>query len=135
MPTIQEGELLIDNVLFQAKTFLADAGEFFPFGSVIDRDGNLKPVGIYFGDDHPQSTEVLERIEQAIIDGLKKHDYRIAAIGLDVAINTRINTVLERKDAVEIRIYELDTPQHKKFYYTYEKNESGYTLIEHKLNS
>ena len=133
MPTIQEGELLIDNVLFQAKTFLADAGEFFPFGSVIDRDGNLKPVGIYFGDDHPQSTEVLERLEKVIIEGVKKHDYRIAAIGLDVAINTCTDNVSVKKDAIEIRLYDLDAPDHKNFYYSYEKDGSCYTFTEHKF--
>jgi hypothetical protein len=117
---------LTDTVLSQAVFFLNDADEFYPFGSVIDKDQKIKPVGIYFGEEYPDSTDVLNRLEDAIKEGITKKDYLSAAIGLDVYINTKIENRIEKRTALELRLYNNDT--YTTSYFLYFKKDGKYTL-------
>lgn len=80
----QEIERLLENITNQAKHFLAEAGEFYPFGSVIKPDGKLVPLGVYLENDHPDSNQVLQILEQSIKTRLARKEAIAAGIGLDV---------------------------------------------------
>jgi hypothetical protein len=76
-------------MLGQAKALLEKADEFYPFGAAIDKNENINAVGVYWGEENPDSSEVLTRLEQALNHGMSVHDYLVAAIGLDV-LSTQI---------------------------------------------
>jgi hypothetical protein len=38
-------------------------GEFYPFGSVIKKDKTINPVVYYDGNEHPNSEELIEKLE------------------------------------------------------------------------
>ena len=47
--------LLVDSILQQAKYFLEQAGEFYPFASIIDKENNLRPVSLHSEEEYPDS--------------------------------------------------------------------------------
>ncbi len=69
--TDQHYQQLIDALMAQAKYFLDEAGEFYPYGSVLDVDLQIRPVGFYSGEEYPEATEVLMQLETAVKEGLK----------------------------------------------------------------
>lgn len=99
-------EALTDSVLQQAKLFLEDADEFYPLGSVIDRNQVLKPVSFYPGEEYPEAVEGLSKLQEAIKQGIAKGDYIGAAIGVDVYIRLDNPPAREKCEALELRIYQ-----------------------------
>jgi hypothetical protein len=97
-----EKDQLIQVTLAQAKYFLGEANEFFPFATIIDRDYEIKPTGIYFGEEYPSSVSVLQALEKNLLDGISSGIYNSGAIGLDVFVTSPDNI---KKTGVEIRLY------------------------------
>jgi hypothetical protein len=93
---------LIDNIMDQARCFLTDGGEFYPFGSVIKPDRSIVPLGVYLENDHPDSTEVLQILEESIKSRLLKREAIVAGIGLDVLYKPAGES--EKIDALKIMI-------------------------------
>jgi hypothetical protein len=121
----KEYERLKENVILQARYFLENADEFYPFGAAIDKNYELKPIGIYFGEEYPSCVDVFNRLENALKDGIKKNHYLLAAIGMDVYI-----TVDKKKQtALEIIVYNEDTV--KKYHYIYSKSGDKYIFQQH----
>ena len=122
---MDEMNKLTNSILSQAKYFLDDAGEFYPFATVIDGNKNIKPVGIYFGKENPDPTEVLKRLEDTIRKGIERKDYICAAIGVDIYINVKKEEGDEKKEALEIRLYAQNTYTVNRFHY-YKKDGEFY---------
>jgi hypothetical protein len=99
-------EKLRDVIIDQAKYFLAKAAEFYPFGAMINREGEVVPLGIKLDNDHPQSQEVIEILEKAIIPKLKNGEAKLAGIGTDVFYKPIDGA--ERKSAIQVRILEVN---------------------------
>src|ERR1700712_684352 len=93
---------LVANIIDQAKHFLTKAGEYYPFGSVIKSDGSLVPLGVYLENDHPDSSEVLQILQETIKLRLTKKETIVAAIGLDVLYQPAGESV--KKDALKIMV-------------------------------
>lgn len=127
-PSKEAIKALTDSILSQAAFFLNEADEFYPFGAVIDKNQKIKPVGIYFGEEFPDSTEVLNRLEAAIKEGLIKNDYLSAAIGVDIYINTKTEKGIEKKTALELRLYNNNS--YSSSYFLYFKKDGKY-ILEH----
>lgn len=127
--TKEKMQVVIDNILLQAKLYLADADEFYPFGTVIDNEHNIKPVSYYGGEEFPDSTELLEKLEEVIKAGIAKSDYLVAAIGVDVFLT--VNS--EKKTALQIRFYSSDSAL--KLYFIYYKKDGKYFFEPHNLES
>lgn len=110
-------EKLIKVIKEQVQMFLLDAGEFYPFGSCIDENNKIKTVGVFFEDEHPSSLEVISLLEKNMRTGTQNGVYKIAAIAIDVTINENSMD----QDAIEIRIFEKDNREYKKYikYNTY----------------
>jgi hypothetical protein len=64
-------EDLRDIILNLAKYFLSNAGEFYPFGAVINKKDEIVPLGVQLENDHPKPHEVIEVLERVIISKLK----------------------------------------------------------------
>lgn len=122
-------EALKKNILDQAKYYLENANEFFPFGAAIDKNDDLKPFGIYFGEDHPTALDVLKKLEKSLENAIENNEYLFAAIGLDIYLNTNMSKTIEKKTALEIRFYcKQSTP--KKYYFLYFKKGNKYLFEE-----
>ncbi len=52
--TDQHYQQLLDSLFAQAKYFLEEAGEFYPYGSVLDADLQIRPLGFYSGENIPK---------------------------------------------------------------------------------
>jgi hypothetical protein len=128
-PSDEKVELLANNILSQAKYYLTDAGEFYPFGAAGDQNNSIRPIGIYWGEENPKSSEVLLKLEKAIKEGVQKKLYYLGAIGIDVYINIAKNNVVEKKSAIQINIYSSDSSVTKYFLYT--KTDSDYLFECH----
>lgn len=115
-------ERLKDNIILQAKTYLNEADEFYPFASVIDINGKLIPTSVYFGEEHPLTEDVLKKLEIALKKGVDEKRYAAVAIGVDVL--TIPPGRQEKMDAIEIRIDTGDSGNIN-FYLPYEKLKSG----------
>ena len=93
---------LIDAIKKQAEVFLIDAGEFYPFGTCINKKREIIPVGTYLGNQHPSTIEVINLIEEAFKKGLHNGDYLLAALVIDVEIKENNENI----DTLEIRVFE-----------------------------
>lgn len=106
--TTQQTQDDFDDLLHTALPFaersLSERGEFFPFGAVITVDGELRTTAAHLGDEHPQSTDVLEALYEATrSDG---GALRAAAFVADVrtADGDAIRIDLEASEKASIRI-------------------------------
>lgn len=115
-------EKLKENITIQAKNYLSEFGEFYPFGAVILPNGELKPTSVYFNEEFPAKENVLKNLENALKEGVEKKLYSAVAIGVDVLT---IPPEMEKKmDAIEIRV-NLKNSFKINFYLPYEKLDSG----------
>jgi len=105
-------EKLVDVIKKQAKMFLLEAGEFYPFGSYINNKNEVVPVGASSGDDHPPSLELIDLLEKALKEHIQKGDCKLAAIAIDVAIKEHGRSF----DAIEMRFLEANKVVNKKYY-------------------
>jgi hypothetical protein len=100
----------IDNlknaIIDQAKYFLDHAGEFYPFGGVINNKDEIVPLAAATGDEHPQSQEVIDLLEKAIIEKLKNGEAKIAGICIDVTYKPRGENY--KKSAIQIKMLQSD---------------------------
>ena len=75
---------------------LTKRGEFFPYGVVMSRDGEIAMIAGYTGTEKPPSTEVLD----VLYEGLrtKAEENRGAAVVADVRLKA------ENTDAIQIEV-------------------------------
>lgn len=125
-PAVRDESKLRDNIIDQAKYFLSNAGEFFPFGAYINRKDEIIPLGVYLENDNPNSPEVLELLRRAIDLKLAMGDAKIAGIGTDVFY--RPATEVEKESAIHIQI--LQSNGEKTGYYVPYRNENGSFVYE-----
>lgn len=126
--TDQHYQRLLDSLIAQAKYFLEESGEFYPYGSVIDADLKIKPIGYYSEVEYPESTEVLNQLETAVRAGLKNGKYLAAIIGVNVLINSDGNVTTEKKSALQLRTYLKDDESVLIQYSLFEQHEDGYVF-------
>ena len=122
---MEQIEKLRDVIINQAKYFLANAGEFYPFGAMIAKDGSITPLGVQLEDDHPHPQEVIEVLESAIIKKLKNREAQFVGIGTDV--NYKPVGRIEKKSAIQIRI--LGDDKSVDYYLSY-RTENGEFIFE-----
>jgi hypothetical protein len=68
------------------KTLLERAGEFYPFGAVIRRDGKLEAVGGYDGNEKPSSQDIYQLLTQAFVSQARAGDILAMALAAHVNI-------------------------------------------------
>lgn len=104
-------EDLIQLIKNQVQTFLLNAGEFYPFGTCMDIDDQLVPVGIYLEDDHPSSLELIDMLEADFHEKIANEEYKIAVVVVDVNIKQNGFNV----DAMELRFIEPNNVVRKEY--------------------
>jgi hypothetical protein len=126
-------ELLKKNIIDQARFYLENADEFYPFGASIDNKDNLRPVSFYIEEENPSTFEVLKKLETSLKARIENRESQYAALGLNVYINTNTSDEKAKKNALEVRFFSKEINP-KKFYYFYYKNKGNY-FFEESLDS
>lgn len=87
---------LIDFMLLQAKTFLEDMNEFFPYASVLTSEGELSTVGIFNDDDVDfNAKKAIDILQSKIKSDIENGIIVIGTIGIDVLIKeTNVNAIM-----------------------------------------
>jgi hypothetical protein len=71
----------IKDILFdQAKYFLLEAGEFYPFGTVLNQYHEIVPLGVYLDDEHPSPQTVIGVLEREVLEKIISGDSIIGGI-------------------------------------------------------
>jgi hypothetical protein len=99
-------EGLRDIVIEQAKYFLEKAGEFYPFGSAVDQNGTIIPIGVQLENDFSQPHEVISFLERVMIQKLKNHEAEAVVLGTDVTYKPAGGT--EIRSAIQVRMLRSD---------------------------
>ena len=118
----EETSLLTHYMLVQAKLFLEDADEFYPFGTAIDNSKGIKPLSVFFENDNPKSSKVFNLLEKAILKYVNDGTYISAAIGMDVYVTTSG----VKRTAIQITFYSKD--ERFSEVHLYDKTEQGYSF-------
>gem|GEM_PF-2252716 len=114
---------MVQTTLAQAKLFLQDADEFYPFGTILTKENELKPCGVFLEEENPSSSQIFKLLESYVLDKLAKKECMAAVICLDVLINSDIP-----KPALDIRIYHQDIPELQHIFFLYTKEEGAYSF-------
>lgn len=97
----EESQELMDAVLPLAEKLLSEHGEFFPYGGAMTRDGKIVSVAAYDGDEHPQSSEVIDMLQKAFHTAAKNKEYKATALVYDVRVQLANG---ESSDAIAIEL-------------------------------
>jgi hypothetical protein len=104
-------EDLISLIKEQVQTFLLDGGEFYPFGTCIDKNDQFVPVSAYLDGEFPSSLELISMLEKSFKEKVEKGEYKVAAIVIDVTVKE--NGI--GYDAIEIRFFEPNNQERKQY--------------------
>ena len=77
-------EDVLNSVLPFAVEMLTQHREFFPFGGTMSADGQIVHTGGWTGEEHPESTEVIELLEKGFRAGAVRGEYKATAIVYDI---------------------------------------------------
>ncbi len=103
---MENREVLIEIIKEQVRLFLLDSGGFFPFGTCIDKQYDIKPLSAYVEDesDSPTSLSLVNLLEKHIKNELLIGNCLLGAIVIDVALKESAESI----DAVELRFFTID---------------------------
>jgi len=104
-------EKLISVIKEQVQMFLLDAGEFYPFGTCIDKDGKIKPVSAFLEGDFPSSLELISLLEKQLREGILNGNYKISVLVIDVSVKE--DNI--KYDAMELRFFEPKDVEKKQY--------------------
>lgn len=103
-----EFDRLREAIINQAKHFLENAGEFYPFGGVINDTDEIVPLAATPDpeNDYPQPQEIIDLLEKAIIDKLKTGKAKAAGVCIDVIYRPR--GAEHKKSAIQVKMLQSD---------------------------
>lgn len=111
----------------QATIFLEDAGEFFPYGTIVKSNGDIVPVGIYNDKEYLPSNEVIEILKRNLYSDITNKKAVLVGIGVDVRINIENKEgKVEKRDALMLNI-SVDGVNWTEEFYPYIINIKGKT--------
>jgi hypothetical protein len=91
---------------YPSKYFLNEAGEFHPFGAVVDSTDKERTMGVSGEDEFPDPNDVIDDLEKALRSGLVKGDFKIGGIGIDMYMPLKDNA--GKVTGLEIRIININ---------------------------
>lgn len=109
---------LLDALLPFAQKCLVERGEFYPFGAVLSRTGELVLQAAHAGDDPPPALEALETLEGTHRNQAANGEIRAA--GLCVAVRTQPPGQTKKIDAIHVGL-EHQTGESVSVFLPYEK--------------
>jgi hypothetical protein len=107
-----------------AEKMLLQYKEYYPFGTVIDKKGELIPVGFKDQEsDMPKSQKVIDELAKRFQEDLKND--KIRAYGITYDVRVQVNDLGEKSDAILIDIIHKDSLDLPLYYFTYSWTENG----------
>jgi len=117
--------LLKQNILWQAKCFLDNADEFYPFGTAVDHVGKMHTVAMHADSEFPNAGELSFELDQQIKKAIVQKRYTTAAMGVNVDIVKELKQgEAIRQSAIRVSFYVGESVFDK--YFLYKKGENGY---------
>ncbi len=108
---MQDSEKLVNIIKEQAKLFFIDAGALYPFGTCVDKNNNIRPIGAYLEGDDPSPLELIDLLEKNMREGFHNGEYSLGVIAVDVAV-TKDDI---RCDAIELHFFEPNGAESKRY--------------------
>jgi len=102
---------LIQFTIDQAKEYLASANEFYPFGSIVNENGQLQPFSIYTGDDYPSLNKYLKELSNEM-----KNRYESYSIGINSIVTNKVGI---KMDAIQVKLV-IDLMEYEDCFLPYE---------------
>lgn len=102
----QDFERLLKATLPFAEHMLTNHGEFYPYGATMERTGKITSVGGYTGNEHPNSTEVIDLLKGAFRAQAKTNGIMACALAYDIRTVPPGQT--EKTDAIAIALDHRD---------------------------
>jgi hypothetical protein len=93
---------LLDVLVTASQQFLGDQGGFYPHGAVLASSGELELIGGWTGEEHPEPTELIDLIEEALRERARSDDIRATGLAIDVRIVPP--GAEERSDAISVAL-------------------------------
>jgi hypothetical protein len=113
-----------------ARTMLADAGDFYPFGATLSPLGTVSAVGGYDGEERPKPQEIYQLLGNAFISGAREGTY----LGVALAANVNIPGQYAPPSPDGLRVH-LESDGYSRFMYVpYRLKKEGFfkkrTVVE-----
>ena len=113
-----------------ARTMLADAGDFYPFGATLSHLGTVSAVGGYNGEEKPKPQEIYQLLGSAFAEGAREGTY----LGVALAANVNIPTQYSPLTPNGLRVH-LESQGYSRFMYVpYRLKKEGFfkkrTVVE-----
>ena len=95
-----------------ARTMLADAGDFYPFGATLSHLGTVSAVGGYDGQERPKPQEIYQLLGNAFAAGASEGAY----LGVALAANVNIPAQYSPPSPDGLRVH-LESQGYSRFMY------------------
>ncbi len=103
-------DAVLQSAIDQARLFLKEMGEFFPYASVVDNEGNVRPYGLYVEEDEQDARHMLQVLRELLDADLDTGVISVYVIATNVSITGLGEGV--SSDAVEFRLRRLGQAPH-----------------------
>jgi hypothetical protein len=97
-----EMDTLLDALLPFAQQMIEKHGEFYPYAAALDTSGEIQMVAGYAGEEHPDSSDLIELLYEGLTQQSSAGEIRAAGVCADVRVtppNSRDMT-----DAIRVSI-------------------------------
>jgi hypothetical protein len=111
-PSVENLVQLLNYCESFAKQMLSSAGEFYPFGAVINPEGRLEAMGAHLGTERPDSQDQYVFLYGALAQMAKEGKI----IGLAVAANVNIPEQFQSPLPDGIRVH-IEAPEYSRYVY------------------
>jgi hypothetical protein len=96
MPAITVDPIRLQELLNYCLSFgrhmLANSGQFYPFGAVVDQNGKLSGVGGNTGEEHPKVADVFRLLRDGMRTQFAERSIVAAAIAINVDMPPEFNS-------------------------------------------
>ena len=89
-----------------AKVMLNDSGEFYPFGAVLEGDGQVKAVGGYDGNERPKPQDIYRLLSEGFVASAREGTIAAAALAANVNIPAEYSPPVS--DGLRVHLESLD---------------------------
>lgn len=113
MATPEQLHALLMYCLNFSREMLVRAGTFYPFGAVLNADGEVEARGVYDGNEHPDPRELYKLLEDSFVAQAQAGSIMAFALAANVDVPTAYDSPFP--DAIRVR---LEAPGYSRFVYS-----------------
>lgn len=99
-----ESQQLMDAALPFAEKMLAEEGTFFPYACAMTPGGEIVAVKAFEGNQLPESSELLNLTQQALVFGASKREFKATALIYNVTLKEKDEDDSRPTDAIAVNL-------------------------------